>query len=251
MADSITFIPVIDAVLSTSYSSNEVTLSGVVGSESISITGGEYSVNSGAFTSSPGTVSDGDTVVVRLTSSSSNITEVVATLTIDSIDYTFSVTTITEVPSSNLIYLFMGTTSIKLPLATVDYYLEYYHSVTPNNECQILYKTVVSCYEWLIRNSASTSVSGSRREKKGRREIEVKDSNSSVDWTKALSRFLNNPWEAIPHCRTELQNTTETYLYIGGVSKIKVAEVVDNLDSNGPVVSIGMFNDLVENNDDE
>ena len=61
---------------------------------SISIEGGVYSVNGGAYTSSPGTVSYGNSVQVRQTSSPSYGATTNATLTIGAISDTFSVTTL-------------------------------------------------------------------------------------------------------------------------------------------------------------
>lgn len=61
---------------------------------SISIEGGVYSVNGGAYTSSSGTVSYGNSVQVRQTSSSSYGATTNATLTIGAISDTFSVTTL-------------------------------------------------------------------------------------------------------------------------------------------------------------
>ena len=49
--------------------SNAVTVSGINAAAAISITGGEYSIGGGAYTSSAGTVSNGQALTVRLTSS--------------------------------------------------------------------------------------------------------------------------------------------------------------------------------------
>jgi hypothetical protein len=57
--------------------------------------GGTYSVSGGTFTSTAGTVNNGDIVQVRLMSSSSYSTTTTATLTIGGVSGTFSVTTMT------------------------------------------------------------------------------------------------------------------------------------------------------------
>lgn len=91
------FNALIDKPLSTLETSNII---GVFGNNipvSISITGGEYSVNGGAWTSSTGTVDAGDSVQVRQTSSSTVNTQTNTVLTISDQSATFSVTTGTDV----------------------------------------------------------------------------------------------------------------------------------------------------------
>ena len=59
----------------------------------LSIVGGEYQLWGGEWTDSAGTISEGDLVRIRLTSSLVSETEAVATLTADTNDYVLSVTT--------------------------------------------------------------------------------------------------------------------------------------------------------------
>lgn len=87
------FAPVTGAALSTPVESNTITLSNLVGTPAITVTGGQYSKNGAAYTGSAGTVTSGDTVKVRLTSSASYSTMVQATLTIGGVPRVFSVTT--------------------------------------------------------------------------------------------------------------------------------------------------------------
>lgn len=84
-----------DVPVSTTRTSNTITLSGMDAgaTASVSVTGGTYSKNSGAYTSSAGTAQDGDTFSVRHTSSASNSTSVNTTLTVDTISDTFTSTT--------------------------------------------------------------------------------------------------------------------------------------------------------------
>jgi subtilisin family serine protease/chitodextrinase len=85
--------------------SNPVTLTGLVGWAPISISApGEYSVNGGAFTAEARTVTNGDVVRVRLTSSLTPGAVVSATLTVGGISDTFNVTTSesAQVPSVQL-----------------------------------------------------------------------------------------------------------------------------------------------------
>jgi len=82
--------------------SNEITVAGVNAPAPISIVGGEYSINGGAFTATAGTVPNGARVRVRVTASINYSTTVSATLTIGGVSDTFSVltraaTTVTKV----------------------------------------------------------------------------------------------------------------------------------------------------------
>jgi lysophospholipase L1-like esterase len=90
---SFSFTPVTSAARSTVFTSGAVELSGFTAPAAISITGGTYSVNGGAFTASAGTVSPYDQVQVQLTSSSSGATQVTATLTVGGVNGSYSVTT--------------------------------------------------------------------------------------------------------------------------------------------------------------
>jgi uncharacterized delta-60 repeat protein len=73
--------------------SNEITVAGINAPAPISVVGGEYSINGGAFTATAGTVANGERVRVRVTASGSYSTTVSATLTIGGVSDTFSVTT--------------------------------------------------------------------------------------------------------------------------------------------------------------
>lgn len=88
-----TFDDVTEADTNTLYESNIITISGLSGSVPISIVGGEYRINGGAWVSSAGTVANSDTVQARNTSSSSPATAVDATLTVGSYSDTYSITT--------------------------------------------------------------------------------------------------------------------------------------------------------------
>lgn len=94
--DQFTFTDVTNATLNFQYTSNTITVSGIAAAATISITGGEYNINGGAYTSTSGTVNNGDTVTVRVTSGSSNSSTVSATLTIGGVFDTYSVTTVDD-----------------------------------------------------------------------------------------------------------------------------------------------------------
>jgi len=91
--DQFTFNDQTGAALNTTVTSNTITVTGINAAASISITGGTYSINGGAYTSASGTVSNGNTVTVRVTSSGSYSTTTSATLTIGGVSDIFSVTT--------------------------------------------------------------------------------------------------------------------------------------------------------------
>ena len=59
---------------STVVTSTAVTISGITAATPVSITGGEYSIGSGAFTSAAGTVTSGQTITVRSTAPAANST---------------------------------------------------------------------------------------------------------------------------------------------------------------------------------
>jgi hypothetical protein len=92
--DPFTFTDQTDVPVNTVIMSNEITVSGINTAASISITGGEYSINGGAYTDLPGTVNNDDRVTVRQTSSSDHSTTTTATLTLGGVTDSFSVTTL-------------------------------------------------------------------------------------------------------------------------------------------------------------
>lgn len=78
---------------STIATSDVTTIYGINAPAPISVTGGSYSVNGGAYTTAPGTVSNRDHVGVRLTASASGGVTATAILTVGSISAAFNVTT--------------------------------------------------------------------------------------------------------------------------------------------------------------
>jgi formylglycine-generating enzyme required for sulfatase activity len=92
--DPFTFTDQTNVALNTPITSNTITVSGITAAVTISITGGSYAINGGTYTSASGTVVNGNTVSVKLTSSGSYSTPISATLTIGGVSGTFSVTTL-------------------------------------------------------------------------------------------------------------------------------------------------------------
>jgi hypothetical protein len=87
------FTPQTKVSSGTSLTSNSVTVTGINVAVAVSVSGGSYSVNGGAFTSAPGTVRSGDTVTVRLTSPSTDNTRSCAAISIGDLQTPFCVTT--------------------------------------------------------------------------------------------------------------------------------------------------------------
>jgi hypothetical protein len=81
------------AALSTLTTSNGVIVSGINTAAAISIAGGQYSIDAGEYRTGEGSVSNGQTVTVQLTSAASYSTLTVAMLTVGGVNGTFTVTT--------------------------------------------------------------------------------------------------------------------------------------------------------------
>ncbi len=91
--DAFSFIDQNGVAISTLVESNSIIVSGINVASPISVGGGEYSVNGGAYTAVSGSVNNGDSVTVRLTASANYNTSSQATLNIGGVSDEFSVTT--------------------------------------------------------------------------------------------------------------------------------------------------------------
>jgi hypothetical protein len=92
--DPFTFTGQTNAAINTLTASNSVTVTGINSPAAINISGGQYELNnSGTWLTAAGTVVNGDTVRVRLTSSASYNTLTSAVLTIGGVSALFNVTT--------------------------------------------------------------------------------------------------------------------------------------------------------------
>ncbi len=98
LPDPINFASVTGAAPSTGIISTAQTVTGINAAVPISITGGQYSINGGAFTSNAGFVNSGDSLRVNVVASASAGTVATATLNIGSGRASFSVTTKTAAP---------------------------------------------------------------------------------------------------------------------------------------------------------
>lgn len=93
--DSFTFTAVTNATLNTTYTSNEVTISGLGSgiNADLTIVDGLYSKNGGSYVSTAGTITNGDTLRVRRNSSSSYGTAVDLDVTVGTYTTQYSITT--------------------------------------------------------------------------------------------------------------------------------------------------------------
>lgn len=127
-------------------------------------------------------------------------------------------------------YLMLGLDSSLVPEEVIQAYLDVFTVDFTGNDCFILYHTTISIYNWLIRKANATAVNGKRREKKGRREIEVEDFNSANNWQAALDNFTKKPWETYPQC-IGMVSTIGSRIIIGGTKKDVVESVNCNTNS--------------------
>jgi len=87
------FMALIGVDPSSTQTSNAITVAGTNISSPISVSGGEYSINGGAFTADAGSVSPGAQVAVRLVASAAYSTKTSAVLDIGGVTQAFDVTT--------------------------------------------------------------------------------------------------------------------------------------------------------------
>ncbi len=90
-----TFASVSGVAQSSVNVSNTVVFTSIANGTAISISGGEYQIDNGAFTSAPGTINPGQSVTLRQTASAACNTNTVTTLTVGALTRTYSITTST------------------------------------------------------------------------------------------------------------------------------------------------------------
>lgn len=91
--DAFSFTPVTGALLNTSITSDTVIINGINTATPISITGGQYAINDGAPTNAAGTITQGQTAKVTLTTAATAVASAQAVLTVGDVSATFTVTT--------------------------------------------------------------------------------------------------------------------------------------------------------------
>lgn len=90
-----TFLDQTGLALSTLTVSDVLTLTGFTGIAPVTISGGEYRINGGAWTSAAGTMISGQTLQLRNTTSASNDTTVSTTVTVGTVSDTWTIRTLT------------------------------------------------------------------------------------------------------------------------------------------------------------
>ncbi len=91
--DSFAFIDAANVPRSSVQNSNSITVAGINDATAISVAGGEYRINGGAFTSVAGTLTNGAVVELRHTSAAAFSTATQSTLTIGNVTASFTSTT--------------------------------------------------------------------------------------------------------------------------------------------------------------
>lgn len=91
--DAFAFTPVSDADPSAVYESNSQTITGIDAGTAISITGGEYRLDGGAWTSDAGTINPGQTLELRATSSAESEGVVTVSVTVGTVTVDWTITT--------------------------------------------------------------------------------------------------------------------------------------------------------------
>ena len=182
--DQFTFTDQANVARATLFTSNAITINGINDAAPVSIAGGEYAIDGGTFTATPGTVANGQSIVVRQASSTNFSTTTDATLTVGAISDTFGVTTLAQdvVPDS---FTFTDQTDVDLNTAITS------NAITVSG----------------INDAASISVSGG---------LYAIDGGSFVATPGTV-----NPGQSVTVQQTSSSNfstTTDAVLTIGGVS---------------------------------
>jgi hypothetical protein len=92
--DAFAFTNVTDADPSTAYISESQTITGMDAGTAVSITGGEYRINGGEWTSGAGTIDPGDSLEQRATSSAESEGVVTVTVTVGTVSVDWTITTV-------------------------------------------------------------------------------------------------------------------------------------------------------------
>ncbi len=93
MPDWFGFPNIYDAALSTLFETEPVTITGINGDIAISVTDGEYSIDGGEFTQSPGTIENGQTLIFRQLSANRSLVLGAATIDVGNFSTQFLVET--------------------------------------------------------------------------------------------------------------------------------------------------------------
>lgn len=94
--DAFSFTALTDVAFASSNESESVTIIDISTDVDVSISGGEYSIDGGAFTSAAGTLTEGQTLTIAVTADSEFSTTSTATITVGDVSASFSVTTLAQ-----------------------------------------------------------------------------------------------------------------------------------------------------------
>ncbi len=94
--EAFSFAPQTDVAVDMQIESEAVTIKGIDAAAPISVEGGEYSINGGAYGAAAGTINADQSVKLRVKSSTMFSTAAMATLTVGGVSAPFSVTTVAE-----------------------------------------------------------------------------------------------------------------------------------------------------------
>lgn len=132
----------------------------------------------------------------------------------------------------NKILMAMGLSDGDIPTSVIEYFYNGWLEVYPDNECLVIYNTIASLYEWLIKNAAKDgSGGGNRKEKVGDVEVSYGSYNKGEDWEAAYEQFLDNPVAALPSCRDQFQQSKHANIIITGTSKSQVEDTCSRPDN--------------------
>ncbi len=106
--DAFTFADINDAALDTLIESAPITIAGLEAPAPISVSDGEYSIDGGAFTTAPGTVSNGQQVRARVQSAPGFTTARSAIVVISSLFDVFTVTTLADPVARGISFAALG-----------------------------------------------------------------------------------------------------------------------------------------------
>jgi len=191
--DAFSFTDVSDAATNLPYTSNEVTITGIDTSVTVSISGGSGQYRKftggawGAYTASNGTASVNDKFQLRLTSSTLTGTAVSTTLTVGGTSDTYSITTAGSATDS-----------------TPDQFS--FNSINGATKNQVYASNAITVTG--INTTTAVSISNGEYEK-----------NNSGTWTSQNGTASVNDTFKVRHTSSNQQNiTTSTTLTIGGVA---------------------------------
>jgi hypothetical protein len=214
-----TFTDVTNVALSTTQTSNTITISGLNAATSVSISGGTYSKNGGAYTSSAGTAVNGDTFAVRHTSSASFSTAVNTTLNVGGVTDTFTSTTLASDTTPNQ-FTFTDVTNVAVSTTQTS------NTITISG----------------LNTSTSVSISGGTYSKNG------------GAYTSSAGTAVNGDTFAVRHTSSgSFSTAVSTTLNVGGVTDTFTSTTLgsdtapDAFDLGGPVTDVGASVNIFSN----